>query len=213
MEQANLQSTIDPSQPWDSYASNVAAMRTNLTIFRCPSSSAPETYTQVVEGRVPSTYLACASGLIKNETGTGQLIGHTNLDGALYTNSRLKHRDLLDGLSNTMLVGESLFLPGVSGPDYHGNTQIIDHWCIGTPGMSDSEVSEALGSTAIRINAWKSSRSFIEDIELGYSSRHSGLIQCVFADGHVKSISESIHAATWSAVGTRANSDLAFFED
>ena len=76
--------------------------------------------------------------------------------------------------------------------------------------MGNSEVSEGFGSTAVRINSWKNAATvFIEDIELGYSSYHSGLIQAVFADGHVTSISESIDMPTWSAIGTRDRGEVA----
>ncbi|MEQ1827647.1 MAG: DUF1559 domain-containing protein [Pirellula sp.] len=214
MEQSNLRSSVDPDRRWDTHQANIDAMRTRLPLFRCPSSNAPETYDQVVDSRYPSTYLACASGLVSNETGPGVLMSRPNLDGAMYTNSRLSHRDFLDGLSNTLLIGETLFLPGVSGPDHNGSSQIIDHWCVGSPGMGSSEMSEALGSTAIRINAWKlGNRAFIEDIELGYASRHTGLVKAVFLDGHVQSISESVSQSVWSAVGTRANSDIVSFEE
>ena len=213
IEQSALRSAIDPDKPWDSYAPNIAAIQTYLSIFRCPSAAAPTAYPQMVEDRVPCTYLACASGTVGIETGTGPLIGDLVQTGAMYTNSRTTHRDFLDGLTNTMLIAESLFLPGVSGPDNDGNDQIIDHWYIGTPGMGPSEMSEAVGSTAIPINSWKRKpQAFIEDIELGYASRHTGLIQAVFADGRVQVISDSISRPIWSAIGTRAQGEVAILD-
>lgn len=213
IEQSSLRNAIDPDQPWDSYAPNIAALRTYLSIFRCPSASAPESFSQVIDERVPCTYLACASGTVGIETGTGPLIGDPVQNGALYSNSRTTHRDFLDGLTNTMLIAEALFLPGVSGPDNDGLPQIIDHWYIGTPGMGPSEMSEAVGSTAIPINSWKRTPpAFIEDIELGYASRHTGLIQAVFADGRVQTISESISPPIWSAIGTRAQGEVAILD-
>ena len=80
MEQTNLRNGIDPDKPWDTFAPNIAAMRTLLTIFRCPSSAAPETYGQVVDDRVPCTYLACASGTVGTESGSGPQIGDANQD-------------------------------------------------------------------------------------------------------------------------------------
>jgi prepilin-type N-terminal cleavage/methylation domain-containing protein len=214
LEQTNLRNSIDPNQPWDSFLPNVKALQSNLPMFRCPSSNAPEKYTQVVEDRAICTYLGCATGLVRNETGSGKLMGDLNLDGSLYTNSQTRHRDFADGLSQTVLVGESLFLPGVSGPDHDGIPQIIDHWCVGSPGMGSSEMSEALGSTAIKINSWKlSPLTFIEDIELGYSSRHTGLIQSIFADGHVQVISDAIELSIWSAAGTHSGSEIFSLND
>lgn len=213
IEQSNLRNQVDPDQPWDSFPPNIAAMRTLLTIFRCPSSGAPETYGQIIEGRIPCTYLGCASGTIWTESGSGPKIGDLTQDGALYTNSQTRHRDFTDGLTNTLLSAEALFLPGVVGPDRDGSQQIIDHWSVGSPGMGPNEMSEALGSTAVPINAWKQgSQALIEDIELGFSSRHSSMIQAVFADGRVQVISDSIAASVWSALGTRAGGEVATLE-
>ena len=51
LEQTNLRNSIDPNQPWDSFLPNVKALQSNLPMFRCPSSNAPEKHTQVVEDR------------------------------------------------------------------------------------------------------------------------------------------------------------------
>ena len=213
LEQSSLRGSIDPDQAWDLYQPNIDAMRTRIPNFQCPSSAAPDSFDQIITDRMTSTYLACASGTLRNETGPGTLISDLVQDGSLFTNSRIRYRDFLDGSSNTLIIGESLFLPGVGGPDNDGTPQIIDHWCIGSPGMGLSEMSEALGSTAIPINSWKIlPQPFIEDIELGYSSKHTGLIQAVFADGHVQAISDSINSIAWSAAGTRAKGDRFILE-
>jgi prepilin-type N-terminal cleavage/methylation domain-containing protein/prepilin-type processing-associated H-X9-DG protein len=214
LEQGNLASTLDPDQRWDQFGPNITAIKTSHSIYSCPSSAGPQYYNQMVDGRATSTYLACASGTIRNETGSGTLIGEPRQNGIMYVNSRTKHRDIFDGLSQTLLISEALFLPGVSGPDHTGVFQIIDHWHTGSPGMASNEMSECLGSTAIPINSFKKvPQVFVEDIELGFASRHAGLIQAVFADGHVQTIGESISANVWSAMGTIGNSDIVSFED
>ena len=210
LEQTNLRNTVNPDKPWDTFVPNIAAMQTYLSVFRCPSAAAPDTFGQVIEDRIPCTYLGCASGTIGTESGSGPKIGDDYQNGVLYSNSKIRHRDFLDGLTNTILIAESLFLPGVSGPDHDGNGQIIDHWSVGSPGMGASEMSEAIGSTAIPINAWKQRpQAFIDDIELGFSSRHSSLIQAVFADGRIQRIDESISPTVWSAIGTRDRGEVA----
>jgi prepilin-type processing-associated H-X9-DG protein len=80
--------------------------------------------------------------------------------------------------------------------------------------MASNEMSECLGSSAIPINSYKKvPQVFVEDIELGFASRHAGLVQAVFADGHVQTIGESISANVWSAMGTTGPSDIVSFED
>ena len=214
LEQGNIAGSIDAAQPWNSYQPNMEALRKTHSLFRCPSSAGPFTYDQVIDDRGVCTYLACATGTVRNETGPGKLIGDPLQDGMMFYNSRTQHRDAFDGLSQTILIAESLFLPGISGPDHNAVLQIIDHWHTGSPGNGSSEMSECFGSTAIPINSFrKTPQAFIEDIELGYSSRHTGLIQAVFGDGHVQTVSDSVSASSWSAMGTRGNSDFVSFED
>jgi prepilin-type N-terminal cleavage/methylation domain-containing protein len=200
---------IDQRASWDQMPNN-ATMQIYLPVFRCPSGNAPTRYSQLVDDRVPSNYLACASGLVARETGPSPLIEGADLDGVFYVDSKTKDKDITDGLSNTILIGEALFLVGISGPDTYGNPQIIDHWSIGTPGMGPGEASEAMGSTAVPINAHKiKPQPFIEQIELGYSSNHSGIVQVVFGDGRVIGISETIDPGIWSALGTKNQRDIA----
>jgi len=214
IEQSSTRNSIDLNQPWDSYEPNVNAIRATLSIFRCPSSAGPSAWAQVIDGRGTCTYLGCASGTVGRESGTEPLLDSGEQSGVFYTNSHVQDRDFFDGLTYTMLIGESLFQTGVSGPDNYGVVQVVDHWYIGSPGTFSNEVSEALGSTAVPINAWRiNPQPFIEDIELSFSSRHAGLIQCVFADGHIQSIADSVSTAVWRAVGTRAGSDIVSFDD
>lgn len=204
MEQTALYNTLDPNQPWDSFQPNIDAIRLGIPNFVCPSSAAPIVFDQNVTERKTSTYLGCASGVVAMETGPSPILCDLQLDGALYTNSRTRHASFTDGLSNSMFIGECLFLPGVTGPDNNGGLQIIDHWQIGSPGMANNEMSECLGTTAVGINLYRfHPNTFIENIELGYSSRHPGIIQGVFADGHVQTIQNSVDSKVWSAAGTR----------
>lgn len=212
IEQDNLYSQIDLTQPWNTLPNSVP-LQTHLAFFRCPSANAPESLEHWVSTRVPCTYLACASGVTARETGPGTLISQRSLDGVFFEDSRIREADITDGLSNTMLVAESLFLVDVTGPDHNGDVQLIDHWYIGSPSMGDNEMSETLGSTAAPINSWrKSPRPFIEDVEMSYSSRHSGLVQAVFGDGRVTSVSDSIDMQIWRAHGTRNLGEVAGLE-
>jgi prepilin-type N-terminal cleavage/methylation domain-containing protein len=212
LEESNLFNRIDPKADWD-ISPNMDTLQVRLSVFRCPSANTPDTMNHGVQGRVPSNYLACASGVTARETGPGLLVSSGNLDGVFYLNSRNRDADITDGLSNTMLIGEALYLPDIEGPDYYGVPQIIDHWSIGSPTMPNGEMSEALGSTATKINSWKNAAtSFIEDIELGYSSRHSGVVQVVFGDGRITAISETIDMNVWKGIGTRNQGEIVIIE-
>ena len=62
--------------------------------------------------RQPSSYIGCASGLVTNQNGNEPepLNKHTKmkkLDGVIFGQSKVSIKHVLDGLSNTMLIGEA----------------------------------------------------------------------------------------------------------
>lgn len=210
LEQGPLYDTLDFGRPWDEDGSpNERACATYLPVYRCPSSTAPEHIeVQGIPERVPCTYLASASGTVARESGPPPLVGAPDSDGVFFVNSHVRVADIRDGTSSTVAVGEAMFRVDVRGPDHTGITQIVDHWYIGTPEGHTNEISEALGSTAVAINSVSLSDPFIDEKELSFSSRHRSGAQMLFADGHVSFISETIDRDTWSALGTRAGSEV-----
>jgi prepilin-type N-terminal cleavage/methylation domain-containing protein/prepilin-type processing-associated H-X9-DG protein len=208
LEQVPLYDSLDFSLPWTTPPNEVACAK-YLPVFRCPSSFAPRHLNaQGVDDRVPCNYLACTSGKIARESGPEPLVGRSYSDGIFFVNSRIRMADILDGTSNTVAIGEAIFIFERSGADHTGTSQFIDHWYIGTPEGRGNEVSESMGSTAVPVNAFKDPSLFVDERELSYSSRHFGGAQVIFADGHVAFISETIDRATWGALGTRAGGDI-----
>jgi prepilin-type N-terminal cleavage/methylation domain-containing protein/prepilin-type processing-associated H-X9-DG protein len=212
LEQRALRESLDPIGSWTQIGTpNYAALETYLPIFRCPSAIAPESFDHDITHRVPSTYLACISGLIGDESripgSTQPIVADPEMDGMFFNDSEVRQHEILDGTSSTILIGETLFLRDIHAPDRTGTMQIVDHWYIGSPGTTENEMSEALGSTAVPLNAWLKKDSFIDQIELSFSSRHRGGVQVVFADGRLQFIEEEIDPQAWSAMGTRMNGD------
>ena len=98
-------------------------------------------------------------------------------------------KTISDGLSNTIMVGETL--PG----DWVWNCVFCDnfpvsstHIPINTFERSDTEE-----------NYWRTS---------GFKSRHPAGINVLMADGSVRFLSESLDYVTYNKLGTRANDDL-----
>ncbi|MEZ6093174.1 MAG: DUF1559 domain-containing protein [Pirellulaceae bacterium] len=217
IEQNNLYQSLDFSADWGYVTNaNVEACATYIAVFQCPSASIPEHVddAQGVDGRVPCSYLACSSGLLEFESGPGPYLGDEEYsDGIFIANKQLKMRDIIDGASNTVMVGESLFDFNLWGPDNTGDFEVVDHWYIGSEGLgyrspdNSWDVSEALGTTACRINAFKDPDEHIDHKELGYSSRHPVGAVIGYADGHIDFVIESIDSTIWSAQGTRANGE------
>ncbi len=211
LEQTNLYQTLNLNGPW-AYVinANASACATFIPVYQCPSSSIPQHVpdAQGIDQRVPSSYLACASGTNDRESGSRPFVGEVaGSDGLFMMNRRIKLREILDGQSQTVLVGESLFAFEHEGIDFSGNPQVVDHWYIGSAELDlsvpSTEASECLGTTACRVNAFKDSASPINHLELGFSSRHPGGAVIGFADGHLSFTAEQIDLAIWRGLGTR----------
>jgi prepilin-type N-terminal cleavage/methylation domain-containing protein/prepilin-type processing-associated H-X9-DG protein len=209
LEQNDLYQSLDLSASWI-VPPNSLAPATHLPVFRCPSTMAPrQLNAQGIDNRVPCTYLACTSGLIDRESGPAPLVGRYYSDGVFFVNSRIDIADVFDGTSSTVAIGETVFDFGKRAPDLTGTIQVVDHWYIGTKEGQGNEISESMGTTAARINAFFDASSFIDEKELCFASRHGKIgAQVVFVDGHVKFMSDSVDDAIWSALGTRGNLDL-----
>ena len=213
LDQDNLYKTLGPDLNDPQNIVNIyKACASRLTMYRCPSAKVDEALGRKwwarIHGRIPMSYLACASGTNDSESGVEEWLGGPSSDGIMYRDSWVEPDAITDGLSNTVLIGEALNSDHF-GPDHGDYPQVTDHWYIWSPEQrnfkwSTGDASEAMGSTAAPINAMLQVDKWnINENELSFSSRHPGGTQAVFADGHVQLISESIDRGVWSALGTR----------
>lgn len=138
-------------------------------------------------------------------------------------------RKILDGTSKTAMIGEAVHDAdtqeltdwGQTPEKREGNRK--DHWAVGSDDIdtgSDqiSDVSELLGSTGVPPNLGLDSaenRSLCvrhtdppcQQLQISFGSRHPGVVQMCFVDGHVESFSDDIEAQAWSDMGTRASQE------
>ncbi|MFO1063459.1 MAG: DUF1559 domain-containing protein [Pirellulales bacterium] len=223
VDQVPLYQTLDFTKPFnDATTPNGRACETFLPIYRCPSSTSPDRLSvQGVNDRVPSDYLAVASGTATRDSGAvPQHVGRLFQDGTMYMNSGTKIADVLDGTSQTLIIGETMADTDVVGPDVTGVYQIVDHWYIGTADMLPvsgndwiSEASEALGSTGVALNILHKPIVTIDEQEISFASRHPGGVQFVYCDGHASMLTSTIDLKVYSALGTRAGSEVINSED
>lgn len=198
-------------------SANEAAVGTYMGIFQCPSSGVPVSQFDPIlrAERIPCCYLACASGLLSRESGPGPWVGLSKShgfpasDGVFYEDSKTRSTDILDGLSNTVLIAEAVPDQELFGVDHAGNAQKVDHWTIGSMELDgsydlpSSEISECLGSTGVPINSMFIESSNINDKELCFASRHNGGVNFSFADGHTDFVSEDVDEKVYRAIGSR----------
>lgn len=157
----------------------------------------------------------------------GVMVGLDHDDEA---NVRIKFKMITDGLSKTALAGEAIHdidaeeAKGSQPEPESGGRQ--DHWWGGSDDIDTSpfmDLSEMLGSTGVPINAQKlySQRDCdsnpespaCQALQLSFGSRHSGIAQMVFCDGHVEGVSDDIDKQVWSDYGTRASQTLVIGSD
>lgn len=207
LEQSSLYDSLDHNLLWNQ-GPNQQACGSYLSVFRCPSSTAPKYITaQGILERVPCNYLACASGTATRESGPPPLAGEPYSDGLFFLNSDLSFAHLTDGCSSTVAIGETVFIYRNIGVDLCGVDQFLDHWYIGTLEGMGNEMSESMGSTGVAINSFQRP-VFVDEQELAFSSRHPGGAQVALADGAVIFVSEAIDRRTWSALGTRSGGEV-----
>lgn len=170
-----------------------------LTVFRCPSDPQPDRFAIEEEGspgtvicELPIANYVGSFGTFElhdceNTPGTppvtaaGQCIG----DGVFYHNSRVNFRDIIDGTSNTFMVGERR----TNEPLGWYST-----W-VGRVAEGEEAFQRILG---VFDHPPNSPVGHFDD----FSSRHVGGAQFVLADGHVRFVSENINEHVYRAVGT-----------
>lgn len=212
---------------------NLLVCETHFPVYQCPSAgfSPIGQYDISADGwhviqRQPCSYIGNASGLVLTQNGgeLNTLNTHDKmkgLDGVLFGHSKIQIKHILDGLSNTVLVGEAFHdtmkqeAVGGSTPESQlGNRQ--DHWYYGSDDVDTGpsyDPSEALGSTAVPINyqTGQGGKDFCvspasadcQKLQLSFGSVHVGGMNMVRCDGSVAFVEDGIDAIPWRDMGTR----------
>ena len=152
----------------------------------------------------------------------GPIFSNGSLQFELKT--RINQGSISDGLSNTALIGETIFDTQLRIGD--GASIECDHWCIGSyqidfrGGTQDrlnssdadklaQDEAEVMGSMAIPLNLYHTSRDWSsasdlqqDQITWSFGSWHAGrLCNFTFADGSTRLLSETIDERTYANLG------------
>ena len=217
---------------------NEEACATFISIFRCPSDPVPNHIDSGgfagITQRVPSSYLGVGSGTTDNHSDfyfsssrtanevqqarSGMLVPNQDADyfGSFRLKSVVGFADCIDGSSNTLLVGESVF----DTSEFMGEAKGIDHWYIGSYQIDfNIEMSEFLGSTKIPLNLYHDFRderlatlssgarsSLFREMGFGFASWHAGDgVNFSFADGSTRYLAGDIPQDILENLGNRAD--------
>ncbi len=225
IEQANLYATLVWAESgngnWNQAGSpNTKACATVIEAFRCPSMPLPPRDNESITGRVPVSYRGNAGALIASDdlstrpagynTTAHRALEEANLDGMFFACSKINMRNVTDGTSNTILIGES------RTSEYIKDGQQMDIWQFGCPqsggwvlgGLGGTEYSEGLGSAVVKPNANLDLTVSGVLMEMAFGSYHIGGAQFTLTDGSVRFISENVDVRVYQALATRAGGEI-----
>jgi len=179
------------------------AMNTILDSFICPSDDG-----QRVLLRTPNNRHFNGSGLNLTPVPKSNYVGvlgdrdgrhsgwrrQKSSRGILHTNSNVAMRDITDGTSNTMMVGERDWKCDAGAWIGNRNPDGNGMWgAYYTLGRANERINDTRGNN---------------NCQEGFGSRHPGGAQFTFGDGRVRFISENIDFGTLRALGTRNRGEV-----
>lgn len=155
-----------------------------LSVYRCPSDTGPVIReTSTYADWATSNYKAC----------TGHRRDALNLSwvlearsGVFWQNSAIGMRDITDGTSNTILVGENAYQRGTLKP-------LAGVWAGSRRGCGGNTAKDIFANARGAINH---SNNVFNELAESFSSLHPGGAQFLLADGSVRFISENIEYIT-----------------
>ena len=152
------------------------------------TSIAPAYTGPTVVGAIGSYHGTPVSEVVNSSTVTAQLFG-----GCFGANSKIGYRDMTDGSSNAIVVGERYTPTGstASQPVIGDATWVGVAYNDDTAGQANS-----LGEASVPINAF-STASTPRPQTTGFGSLHSGGCHFLLGDGSVRFISQNINMNTY----------------
>jgi len=218
MDQAPLYN----SMRWGSYpmiwdnGTNLTARQLRIEMIRCPTSGEVPLYNQVDNGNVnigngiaPCNYGVVSSGTLGNPGVAAEATHnrnhmddggptHSRFNGAFTQNLCYGIRDLTDGASNTVGVGERC-RQAASDTD---NNRKRQYFFLGSPNAQNEHASFS-GSIGTTLNSTTGDYGYA-----GFQSNHTGGVQFLMLDGAVRFISENLDNLVRQALGTRSGGEV-----
>jgi prepilin-type N-terminal cleavage/methylation domain-containing protein len=220
LDQGPLYNKLNPSASHSGYVGNGAqANGLVISVLACPSSPIPTNATNTGNGNTMKPHYVGISGATDgngfvnspaqfNVTGccgsvtAGQI---RSRNGVLIPSKSVRFRDMTDGPSNVIVVGEcSDFFDGAHVNSNHG-------WMMGTNQASQTVTNErTFNITTIRYPPNSKDNTLPgtgnnDGANNGIFSPHVGGVQCLLGDGRVRFISDNIDMLTLRRLATRSD--------
>jgi prepilin-type N-terminal cleavage/methylation domain-containing protein len=180
---------------------NDAAFKMKMPVYWCPSDPNANATTNI------GNYRGVQGGgdSLHDCTPVTNILFYTN--GTLYINSKVGFRDLTDGSSNVLMVGESFY-----------NTTLTDTvipqraqgWASAASTRTDGALAPTLATAWKGINSFPgnpATTSYLYHMADYFSSRHVGGAHFALADGSVHFLSQNMNSTTFQKLGIRNDGD------
>lgn len=215
VDQEPLHNQLNFSRPcWD--ASQQPFVQARLDLHLCPSATGTEGPTQVedVNGAVLATFgRSCYVANVGQEEPWGYTIDDYRgiANGPLYRNAGTRMADVIDGLSNTIFLGEHH--PRLSDKTWVG----VVPGAIVCPKPEFAWSGCERAAVLVQVHSGPSSWEYPRVIHppnspLAHTCQmfadHPGGCNVLLGDGSVRFVSETINQLTWAALATHASRDL-----
>ena len=210
VDQTPLYNEFDPHYNYNTTSPNNQENRlTTFELLHCPSArEADHVAASASEGYTVHYYgVAGPKGPQPAELGTGNWPGHqgnyttdhggNSTLGMLYRQSKVRMRDVLDGTSNTLMVGE-ISSKWQNTNSWRAWIQGASTDAGGAANYACKNINRPIGPSGY--SGGVATRLF-NDVRFG--SNHVGGAQFLFADGSVHFISENIDFTTYQAAASR----------
>jgi len=187
-------------------------LQTPVDTLRCPSDNGPvlntsgEYIVQDMNGAQHYVALASYAGVADDNT-INIDNDQRNCSGVLYVDSDIKFRDITDGTSNVLLVGERCWETYLSRCDTVESNASATIFVAGASNQlshSNRSNAAAVGVAGNGIN-WESTEACnnLWNSKSGFYSRHPGGAQFVFVDGSVHFLTETLDLTTYRELAHR----------
>lgn len=240
LEQTNLKNLYVDEQTWESQAPAVA--RTVVPAFLCPSDPGSDVETHAILSQYPvgggTGEAATTQYLLSKGATDGWCFNPSSNQniGMFAINLKTRFRDITDGTSSTLCVGEgatggnfklvsakSNTAPIPGGPVASG--LVAQAWIAPQPLPSDfagavpSVTASNFGTTIWQLNYPAPVESQYDNNDLNncnsaldsttsFRSAHTGIVQFALADGSTQAISENIDQGVLNSLGTRSGGEV-----